>query len=326
MNEPRDELLERYADAVAQDSRRPSTRVRAAALAHAQMLRDQANKVQQVKGDPSTAPAANQPQWTFSLVASLAVVGLVGLLYIQIDRGPVEDREVVLGIPAPRGVPSSPDHAPVARVDTAQASPPERTAPAMEGRQRPSKDTLLAKPIASPPTAAAAAAKTDVIAAHREKSPALPPVALQDSEQAIVNATNTRAALVLPAEGDAETKMASTAPDEVTSAGAIRDAKSTANAEAAARKTTSRFLQAVRNGRVETVQELLAQGVPINARDGQGNTALMLAVHHRRVLVVRKLLEMGADTSMVNSDGLTALQLANQLHFAEMVQLLEAPR
>ena len=42
MTEPRDELLERYAEAAAQDLRRPSERVRNAARAHAQMLRDQA--------------------------------------------------------------------------------------------------------------------------------------------------------------------------------------------------------------------------------------------------------------------------------------------
>lgn len=306
MNQPRDELLERYADAVAQDARRPSTRVRAAALAHAQMLHDRPTQVQQVEGDPSTAPAANQPQWALSLVASLAVVGLVGLLYIQIHRGPVEDSKVALGIPAPSGAPSAPGPTPSARVDTAQAP--------------------VAGPIASPPTAAGAAAKTEVVAARREKSPSPPTVALQDAAQTIANATTARAALVLPAEVDAETTMASTAPDPIASAGAIRDAKPAANAEVAARKTTSRFLQAVRNGRVETVQELLAQGAAIDARDGQGNTALMTAVRHRQVLVVRKLLEMGADTSIVNNDGLTALQLANQLRFAELVQLLQAPR
>ena len=42
MTPTRDELLERYADAAAQDPRRPSDRVRDAARAHAQMLRDQA--------------------------------------------------------------------------------------------------------------------------------------------------------------------------------------------------------------------------------------------------------------------------------------------
>ena len=76
MNQPRDELLERYADAVAQDPRRPSERVRNAACAHAQLLHDQTAAMLPAKNGAAARPAANQPQWTLSLVASLAVVGL----------------------------------------------------------------------------------------------------------------------------------------------------------------------------------------------------------------------------------------------------------
>lgn len=105
MTEPRDELLERYAEAVAQDPRRPSDRVRNAARAHAQMLRDQAAQVKRAHYAAPTKPAANQPQWTLSLVASVAVVGLAGLLYVQIDQGAPQDREIALVAPAPSHVP-----------------------------------------------------------------------------------------------------------------------------------------------------------------------------------------------------------------------------
>ena len=106
MTEPRDELLERYAEAVEQDPRRPSDRVRNAARAHAQMLRDQAAQVKRAHYTAPTKPAANQPQWTLSLVASVAVVGLAGLLYVQIDQGAPQDREIALGAPAPSHVPA----------------------------------------------------------------------------------------------------------------------------------------------------------------------------------------------------------------------------
>ena len=97
---PLDGLLERYAEAVAQDTRRRSDRVRTAAQAHAQMLRDQAAVVQRVEGAAPPKPEANRSQWTISLVASLAVVGLAGSLYVQIDRGTSEDRDAALGTAA----------------------------------------------------------------------------------------------------------------------------------------------------------------------------------------------------------------------------------
>lgn len=101
MNQPRDELLERYADAVAQDPRRPSERVRNAACAHAQLLHDQTAAMLPAKNGAAARPAANQPQWTLSLVASLAVVGLAGLMYLQIDRSTQQDREIAMGAAAP---------------------------------------------------------------------------------------------------------------------------------------------------------------------------------------------------------------------------------
>ena len=86
------------------------------------------------------------------------------------------------------------------------------------------------------------------------------------------------------------------------------------------------FLDAARTGNTEALQQLLAQGVAINTRDANGNTALTVAVRQRQAPIVRALLEMGADTRLTNREGLTALQLANQLGLADMVELLQASR
>lgn len=86
------------------------------------------------------------------------------------------------------------------------------------------------------------------------------------------------------------------------------------------------FLEAARTGNMPALQEQLAQGMAVNTRDPNGNTALMLAVRHRQAAAVRKLLDSGADTTLLNKDGSTALHLANQMGFADMAQLLQAPR
>lgn len=80
------------------------------------------------------------------------------------------------------------------------------------------------------------------------------------------------------------------------------------------------FLAAVQTGQTDTVQQLLAQGMPVNARFDNGNTALMLAVIHRQEELVKLLLSQGADTSLVNQQGMTAVQIANQMGFADIAK------
>lgn len=345
MTEPRDELLERYAEAVAQDPRRPSERVRHAARAHAQMLRDQAAEVKRMEGTATPKTAANQPQWTYSLVASLAVVGLAGLLYVQIDRGAPEDREIALGAPIPSQAPaplSPPNPSPSERMDSAQVSPKQQPAPAAHTRQRQNE-----KAVAEAATAAATARA------------AVPPAAnqpVQDAAQTMANVATSRAHSAPPVEVDASpAKVTSKATGHVASTESLRDAKSEvtmapaaptpaapafaaaapppppaaprhAREMAAGIVAKAPFLDAVRSGHTETVQKLLTQGVAINARDENGNTALMVAVAHRHTPLVRMLLDRGADPALVNQEGLTALRLASQMGLADMVQLLQTSR
>ena len=327
MTEPRDELLERYAEAIAQDPRRPSERVRNAAHAHAQMLRDQAAVINRAQGIAPTKPAANQPQWTLSLVASLAVVGLAGLLYVQINQGAPEDREIALGTPTPSHVPApvlAPDPTVSARADTGQAPSPKST---------------------------------------KQPPPAAPPVSnqpAQDATQATANVATPRVYSAAPAEADAgiSAKATGKSTEQIASAVTERNSRSEARAESAARAVpaapavvaaaapppppaadtqrrahgltvgtaTAQLLEAARTGDISTLQEVLTQGVAINTRDHNGNTALMLAVRHRQAAAVRKLLDMGADTSLLSKEGLTALRIAEQMGFADIARLLEAEK
>ncbi|MES2581094.1 MAG: ankyrin repeat domain-containing protein [Pseudomonadota bacterium] len=291
MTKPRDELLERYAEAAGQDPRRPSDRVRNAARAHSQMLRDQAAEVKRVDGSAPITTAANQPQWTFSWVASLAVVGLAGLLYLQIDQGAPEDRQIALGAPAPGPAPApmaSP--APAAKTAKATANAPPAAAEVAAGPAKMSNNT--SDQIASAETSA-----RDGRSETREQSIMRAPAA-----------PTAPAATAAPAAAPPPPPLADT----------NRRAR-----EMLVGTATEQFLQAARGGQVETIHRLLTQGVAINARDDRGNTALMLAVTHRQAPAVRALLNRGADPALVNQEGLTALRLASQMDMTDMVLLLQ---
>ncbi len=333
MTEPRDELLERYAEAIAQDPRRPSERVRNAARAHAQMLRDQAaTEVTRVEGSASKQSAANQPQRMYSLVASLAVVGLAGLLYVQIDRGAPEDREIALGGPAPSHAPAqvpAPAPAAAARTDTAQAPlpvPAETPALAARARAQSQAKVVAAAPpapnanSAPPPVYSAVPAEADLPA--KASGRAAEQIASADVERDARTETRAeslaRAAPVAPA---APAVAAAAAPPPPPAADAQRRARGLT-----AGTTTLQFLEAARTGDLASLHALVAQGVAINSRDSSGNTALMLAVRHRQGAAVRKLLDMGADTALRNQEGQTALRMAEQAGAADIVQLLQIPR
>lgn len=101
---PADELLLRYQQACAQDERRPNPAVRDAVRTHAAMLiraRQSTSIRSSLPGQPPQA-AANQTRWKLSLLASVALVGLTGLLVLQFDRGTPEEQELALGRPQDR--------------------------------------------------------------------------------------------------------------------------------------------------------------------------------------------------------------------------------
>ena len=94
-----DELVRRYHEASEQEGARPGAHVREAVRAHAQMV---AKAATSVSAAPVTAPAANQARWKISALATLAVVGLTGLLMLQFERGTPEERDTAFSHRRPR--------------------------------------------------------------------------------------------------------------------------------------------------------------------------------------------------------------------------------
>lgn len=63
------------------------------------------------------------------------------------------------------------------------------------------------------------------------------------------------------------------------------------------------------SGDVAEVAKALADGTPVDARDDDGRTALMVAAAHGHLDVVRVLLDAGADVNAQTDEGLNVLAL-----------------
>ena len=84
--------------------------------------------------------------------------------------------------------------------------------------------------------------------------------------------------------------------------------------------------EAARAGQAQQVEALVQQGIPVDARDPEGKTALMLAAMNGHTATVQRLLALRANPTLVDRDGLTAAQLAAQRGHTRLAQLLEAAR
>ena len=163
----RDPLLERYHEANALDAARPDPRLRETVLAHARAM-----ATRPVIGEPPSRQApANDRLWNWRLVASLATLGLVGLLVLQFERSPDEEREIALGTGMPQAetpqMNAAQDAAPAAAAaPEAAAVPPAPARLAQEAgaasdsamrsrsREAPPDNTDSAQPQSTPPRTA----------------------------------------------------------------------------------------------------------------------------------------------------------------------------
>jgi ankyrin repeat protein len=87
---------------------------------------------------------------------------------------------------------------------------------------------------------------------------------------------------------------------------------------------TNEWEDAVRRGSIDQLQRLVANGADIDARDGYGQTTLMLAAREGHAKVVEWLVDNGAALDHTAKYGLSALMLAVIGGRSEVVRILTA--
>lgn len=80
--------------------------------------------------------------------------------------------------------------------------------------------------------------------------------------------------------------------------------------------------EAAKNNRLQALRDFLIKGIDINAKDGQGNTPLMIAVRFNHKELVKYLLERNANSLEKNQQGCNVFSLAKRLNSDLQIDLI----
>ena len=327
---PDDELTRRYREANAQDMRRPGAHVRQAVQAHAQAV-----LAARADGEPVTRPqspkkAANQPRWKLSMLASIALAALTGLLVLQFERGTPEEKDLAMGQPrasAPAAQNSAP---PAVRKAAPPPQPSAKPAPALKApapapvTQPQPESRTAAVPGPESKAAPSQGSREQEAATAPSAFPASPPAAAMAPPPAMTDRAS-RAPMPAPAAAApapaSEARLQSASPQSGVAATPPARGEASGFAD-----NNAALLDAARSGRSADIVQLLRRGVPINTTDGLGRTPLILAVINRHEPAVQQLLALGANRALADQQGLTALDHARKLGLSGIAAMIEAAR
>ncbi|MEO8856773.1 MAG: ankyrin repeat domain-containing protein [Burkholderiaceae bacterium] len=324
-DESGDELVRRYREASAQDLHRPAQSVRAAVLSHARMLAE--NQAHGSGPVPTRPPAANQHRWKVSMLASVLLVGLAGLMVLQFDRGTPQEQRALRSAAVPRAEPSPPNNSAPATNSEPKAA---RADAHVDAARVPAAQALQSAPSAQA-TADSAASKASVMA---EPSVTAESAVAGKASVAAGPSTGARSSVLT----ESAPAQAAAPPPRAPSAQGL--AKPMQRDEAGAASAPSRvppgtvqtpvqqgaLNAAAQSGDLAQIDKLIAQGLAVDAPDAEGRTPLMLAVIHGHPEAVRRLIAAGASRTARDHAGQTALQHARRLGLDPIARLLmEAP-
>lgn len=275
------ELLERYRRASDTETSAPSDAVRAAILAEGRRVAAELAKNPSPPTFDTKRPAANDSRWKFTAFGTLGAAVLAALII------------------APRykeTLPASKTATSTAAAPAAAPAENSANAPVVLHKMAP-QDPAPAPKVQSARPSAPRDSLQDVTTAARQKREET--AATADSSLAAPRAYAPQ--LEEKAQAAASAGAADRVAPRITNqiAGALQAAPSPARLKAAAEA-----------GDVAQTVALIDKGTDVNARDGQGRTALMIAVARGRLEVVRLLLQRGADPNLADNLGRTALREA----------------
>jgi len=327
-----DDVDDRYRRAAALDPSRPSEAVRNAILRHAENLaaRRAGNAGEDADENVGATiepgrPAQVRPWRRPAIFGTLAAAALAGLLITPRWLPPHEDARQKAAV-------SPTSRAPVAEQPSSEPEPPsfvpdELRSPGAPAASPPSPVSESSSEVQATRADAAGLAKQDALARKfATDSGAMAPRASADrsaQEGIAANAPSAktqdtagaRPAFVAPSPPAAPASAAPPAP----AASLARQASQVQSLTAAVGRRTdaaAALRQAAGAGDMAALQTLLSRTTDIDrpsgidARDGNGRTALMLATLHGRRAAVDALLAAGADPNAADAKGTTPLQAA----------------
>ena len=87
-------------------------------------------------------------------------------------------------------------------------------------------------------------------------------------------------------------------------------------------KLSDQLISAAELGEIDSVKKILDQGVPVEAKNPDGWTALMKATYEGHEDIVRLLIDRGAAVDTQENAGWTPLMMAAQFGYREIAKLL----
>lgn len=295
-------------------------------------------------------PAANDSLWKIKALASVAVFGLSGLLWLQWDRAPSVDQEVAFGTSRPTLSTSASTSAPTA----ASTSTPPAAATATATAQSPSAAAkAFDKPIlpqasdkAQSTGSADASARAPKVSANNQATSraetAMPEAASLEPGPALSQGAPASPAATPYPTPTAPARQAAPAPEPAQAAGRAKysaksNATSTAQSDSAkpamgdsetqtsakAPAQSDALFSAIRNKDLAALQQALASGADINAKRN-GTPALTLCVQTGQIEMVKLLAAQDADVNALDAQGISALAHARRLELVQISVVLEA--
>lgn len=259
----------------------------------------------ETKAAPATARARRPSGWRYvGWLTAASLAGLGGLIAYQLS--PVAGLPPVAmpgEVPSEPAQPSAASSAPAPEAQ-ARAQAPALAAPVAQRRSAPLRAPETAQNAAAPmapPTPAA-----PLPAAPEAAAP--PPPAAFPAAQERLESVEARGAV-------AAAPVAAPAPSaRVQGVAASRSALG------------ARLRAAAAAGRTSEVAELLAEGAPIDARDNDGETALMKSIRANQPATAALLRRRGADPDLENRAGASARDMARAAGEPALERALEAGR
>ena len=302
-------------------------------------------------------PAANDARWKVQAAASVAVMGLIGLLawqFLPHTSGYEELAKTVPMAPAPipAAVPAPAETAPASAAPAAVGAAPNkqtaRQTTSVEAKDATAlNQTASRKNYADTKTLTREKTSTEAVQPAPEPVEEVPAAAAQQSlnaqaapqrsataeaesgwqaqtdasDQAGVPA-RARARVAAPAPAPFPESVQQPSAEVRAPAQGDEMAKPAAPAAQLSASPNLQLLAAAASGHVRAVQNALQQQANPNATDAAGRTALMLAARAGHAAVVKRLLAAGADAGRSDAQGLTAADHANHAGYPALAATL----